>query len=381
MFGLPSSFLASISSSPLWVQLGFAFVTVLWLVLLGYLARVSVFWSLQKIFHLSKNSQFIFIKNLISGIDIFGYLVIGIQFATQNLAILNLNPFWQKVLDSGLVVIGTLFITTKIQQVVFGAINSRLEQKQKDAKGNTAKTQKDGPKDGQKRHSLDPSLITIIKYFTTILIWLVAILLLLQSFEVNLTAVLGGLGITGIAVAFALQNILGDLFASIGLYTDQPFRTGDFIKVGGKNGESSGTVEQIGLRTTRIRTLEGDLLVYNNRKLTEAEVFNVELMKRRRIVINFGVEYGTSKAQIVEILKGCEQIGTEITKGCGDFDRVHFYRLGSYSLDFELVYYINTGDYGKYMDSLQQCNLMILELLEKVGTKLAYPTQSVRVET
>jgi small-conductance mechanosensitive channel len=325
-------------------------------VCLGYLLRVSLFWLVDKFLVKTKNQVITFIQEMVASVDIFIYFLLATKLIND---LLEINQFWQKIIDTILILSGTIFITTKVQHLIFVALDNRLRSKLKSDKK-------------ELRKSLDPSLINIIKYATTGFIWLLALLLLLQSFGVDLTAVLGGLGITGIAVAFALQNVLGDLFASISLYVDQPFRTGDFIVVGNE----SGTVEQIGLRTTRVRTLTGDILVFNNRKLTDLEVHNLELMKKRRIVINFGLEYATTKAQILKVLEGCK----DLVKSMGaDFSRVHFYRFGAYSLDFELVYYINTGNYELYMDSLQDCNLRLMDLLDEVGVSMAYPTQKIEL--
>jgi small-conductance mechanosensitive channel len=204
--------------------------------------------------------------------------------------------------------------------------------------------------------------------------WGLAIIIILQNLGYNVSALVAGLGVSGVAIAFALQNVLSDIFASFSIYLDKPFQIGDFIIVG----EDMGIVKRIGVKSTRIQTLQGEELVVCNKELTESRVHNYKKMQRRRIVFGFGVEYETPTEKlkrIVEIVK--EIIGEiEIT----ELDRVHFKEFGEFSLVFEVVYYLNSSDYTVYMDTQQEINLQLKEQLEEEGVKMAYPTQTIFVK-
>jgi len=220
---------------------------------------------------------------------------------------------------------------------------------------------------------LDPSVIKLLGKVLKGIIWMVAILLVVQNLGFNITALVAGLGIGGIAIAFALQGILSDMFASFSIYFDRPFQTGDFIIVG----DEMGTVKNIGIKTTRIATLQGEELVMSNKELTEARVHNYKKMERRRIGFGFGVTYDTP----VEKLKKIPQMVKDIIGAIEmtDVDRVHFTEFGDFSLNFQTMYYINDPDYTLYMDIQQTINLAIKEKFEKEGIEFAYPSQTLFV--
>lgn len=205
-------------------------------------------------------------------------------------------------------------------------------------------------------------------------LWALAIVIILQNLGYNISALVAGLGISGVAIAFALQNVLSDIFASFSIYLDKPFQIGDFIIIG----EDMGIVKRIGIKSTRIQTLQGQELVVCNKELTESRVHNYKKMQRRRIIFNFGVTYSTTSQQlkkITEIIK--DIIGKiEIT----ELDRVHFKEFGEFSLNFEAVYYLNSSDYSVYMDTQQEINLQLKDRLEKEGVQMAYPTQTVFIK-
>lgn len=200
------------------------------------------------------------------------------------------------------------------------------------------------------------------------------LLLALDNFGFDITTLLTGLGVGGIAVALAVQNILGDLFASLSIVLDKPFKVGDFIVVG----EMSGTVEKIGLKTTRVRSLGGEQLVFSNNDLLSSRIRNYKQMDERRIVFQFGVVYQTSAEQLEKI----PQLVKELieTKPEARFDRTHFFKFGSSSLDFEVVYFVLKPDYAVYMETQQAINLDLFRLFEKNGIEFAYPTQTLFIE-
>ncbi len=224
-------------------------------------------------------------------------------------------------------------------------------------------------KEGKRK--IDTSAINLLNRFAKAVLWIIAVILVLSNLGYDVTTLIAGLGIGGIAVAFALQNILGDIFASFSIYFDKPFETGDFIIVG----NDMGTVEKIGIKSTRIRTLQGEELVISNKELTESRIHNFKKMKKRRVVFTFGVEYSTPTKKLKKIPKIIEDIIGKID--AAELDRVHFKEFGDFSLNFEVVYYVNTSDYKTYMDIQQEINLKIKEKFEKEGIEMAFPTQTI----
>ena len=203
-----------------------------------------------------------------------------------------------------------------------------------------------------------------------IVVWVVGLVFLLDNLGFKVSAVITGLGIGGIAVALAAQTILGDLFAYFVIFFDRPFEIGDFIIVGDK----LGAVEYIGLKTTRVRSLGGEQLVFSNKDLTDSRIHNYKKMERRRVVFQLGVIYQTTFEQVKEI----PGIVRKIIENQGDtvFDRGHFAKYGDFSLNFEFVYYVIGADYNKYMDIQQAINLAIYQAFEEKGIEFAYPTQT-----
>jgi len=190
---------------------------------------------------------------------------------------------------------------------------------------------------------------------------------------VEVTALIGSLGITGIAVALAVQNILGDLFASLSIALDRPFVLGDFIEVGGE----SGSVEHIGLKTTRIRRISGEELVIGNNDLLSSRIRNYGRMLERRVVFTVSVSGDTPQ----QMLEAVPAILREIVAAQPQvrFGRAHLAKLGSYSLDYEIVYYLLTPDYDRYMDTQQTINLAILRDFRERGIRIPYPTQTLYI--
>lgn len=203
--------------------------------------------------------------------------------------------------------------------------------------------------------------------------WGLALVLLLDNLGVKISALVTGLGIGGIAVALAAQTVLGDLFNYFTIFFDRPFEIGDFIIID----TYLGTVEHIGLKTTRLRSLSGEQLVISNTDLTSSRVRNYKRMERRRIVFQFRVSYETP----LELLKEIPGLVAEIIKTIPGtaFDRAHFFSYGEYSLVFEVVYYVLSGDYNQYMDIQQTINFELREAFDQRGIAFAYPTQTIYV--
>jgi len=215
--------------------------------------------------------------------------------------------------------------------------------------------------------------IGIIRFIARVLIWALVLLLTLENLGVDITALVAGLGIGGIAVALALQNVLGDLLASLSITLDQPFVLGDFVILG----EHMGTVEYIGIKSTRLRSLTGEQIVMSNADLLSSRLRNYGRMYERRVVFTLGVTYETPRDKLRRIAPVLREI-VEAQEGVR-FDRAHFAKYGPYSLDFEIVYHVLSADYGRYMDAQQDINFRIHEAFESLGVDFAYPTQTLFV--
>ena len=205
--------------------------------------------------------------------------------------------------------------------------------------------------------------------FAKVLIWSFGLLLILSNLGIDITSLVAGLGIGGIAFAFAMKNILGDLFSSFAIFFDKPFLPGDFIRVG----DQSGTVKKIGIKTTRVQASQGEEIVFSNQELTSTQIHNFKKLKERKIYFSFGVVYETPLKQIKEIPKIVKGIISEISEA--RFDRAHFNRFDNFALNFDVVYFVETDDYKKYMDIQQKINIEIMEVFEKEKIEMAYPTQ------
>lgn len=228
------------------------------------------------------------------------------------------------------------------------------------------------------RHAEATGRITTLRalaIITRIFIFSLVFILILDLIPgVEVSALIASLGIGGIAVALALQNILSDLFASLSISLDKPFAIGDFIMVD----NFLGVVEKIGLKTTRIKSLSGEQLIFSNGDLLKSRVRNFKRMEQRRVPFTVGVTYQTplEKLKIIpgifkEVLDRQENV---------HFDRAHFKGFGAYSQDFEFVYYVHTPDYNIYMDTQQAINLGLKERFEEEGIEFAYPTQTLFIE-
>lgn len=217
------------------------------------------------------------------------------------------------------------------------------------------------------------AMMRLLRSLIIIALWVMASLFLLSNYGVNVTSLVASLGIGGIAIALALQTVLGDLFSSFSIFLDKPFVVGDFIKVG----EDTGTVKKIGVKTTRLTTLLGEELVIPNSELTAHRIQNFRRMERRREVLLLGVTYETA-AELLEQIPGKMQHIIDEIDGA-TFDRSHFASYGDSALQFETVYYIDSPDYARYMDVKQMINLEIFRVFGELGIEFAYPTQTVYV--
>jgi small-conductance mechanosensitive channel len=216
--------------------------------------------------------------------------------------------------------------------------------------------------------------VTALGFVTRIVLWVAIALVTLQNLGFKVDSLIAGLGVGGIAVALAVQNILGDLFASLSIVLDKPFLIGDWIAVD----QFSGTVEHIGLKTTRVRSLTGEQLIFSNGDLLKSRIRNYKRMQERRVVFQISLPFSTPAdklALLPEIMR--EIINTQSNVR---FDRAHVKELGPYSINVEIVYWVTDPDYAMFMNIQQAIILAVLHRFEQEGLQLALPTQSLHLE-
>lgn len=215
----------------------------------------------------------------------------------------------------------------------------------------------------RKVHSLSP--------FISVALWLGGALLLLDNFGFKISAIVTGLGIGGVAVALASQAVLGDLFSYISILFDKPFEKGDTITVG----DLTGTVEEIGIKTTRLRSVTGEQLIFSNTDLTGSRVRNFKRMQERRVLFRVGVTYDTPTAVLQQLPGQLRALVESVPQT--RFDRAHFVAFGPSSLDFEIVFFVLSANYNVCMDVQQAIHLAIKTQFDSLGIAFAFPTQTV----
>ena len=287
---------------------------------------------------------------LIRGIEksIVPLLYYGAFYA--GLTSLTLNPSTRKIIEIISLVLLTFFIVRFISSTIMFTLIYFIKKQER----------------GEEKARQLRGMTVLINIF----VWVIGIVFLMDNLGFDISAVIAGLGIGGIAIALAAQAILGDLFSYFVIFFDRPFEVGDFITVQDK----VGTVEYTGIKTTRVRALTGEQLVFSNTDLTNSRIHNFKKLQERRILFRLGVVYQTPAAQLEEIAK----LVREIIESHKDvrFDRGHFATYGDFSLNFEFVYFVLGSEYVKYMDTQQSINLKIYREFEKRGIEFAYPTQT-----
>jgi small-conductance mechanosensitive channel len=267
-----------------------------------------------------------------------------------SLRVLTLSPRLERIIDAaGVVLLTFIAIVFTVALVRYG-FEEYLRKRGEDA-------------------SRDRALKGVIG-LANALVWITGALFMLDNLGFRISTVVAGLGIGGIAVALAAQTILGDLFGYFVILFDRPFEIGDFIVVG----DYMGVIERIGIKTTRIASINGEQIVVSNKDLTDSRVRNYKRMAKRRVVFRLGVTYQTPAALLREIPAIVADVFREIEGAA--LDRVHFFSYGDFSLIHEIVYYVDGNDYTKYMDIQQKANLAIYEELGKRKIEFAYPTQT-----
>lgn len=220
----------------------------------------------------------------------------------------------------------------------------------------------------------DNGIVSFMAGLVKAALWIVAALMVLSNLGVNVTGLMAGIGIGGLAIAFALKEVFADLFASFSIYLDKPFQVGDYVVVG----KHSGSIEKIGIKTTRIRASQGEEIVISNQEMTSVRVQNFKKLKERRLSMQFGVIYGTSNTMLQKI----PDIIQKIVDGESGvrFNRVFFTTFGDSALLFDLVYYVESDVYVDFLQAQQNINFKIKEVFEQEGIEMAFPTQTIYLQ-
>ncbi len=275
------------------------------------------------------------------------YVFFGIYFATN---FIQLPTIITTIFSYVVPIVVVFIIVRSAQQVVNYGILKVTKEKE--------------PENGQ-------SIANILGRIAKGTLWSLAFLYIITLFGYDPTTIVASFGVAGIVLAFGLQHVLSDVFASFSIFFDKPFNVGDFITVGG----NWGIVKKVGIRSTRIESLQGQEIIIPNQELTSAEIHNYKKMEKRRIQFSFGLIYDTSSEKIEKALEITKQVVSSVD--LVDLGRVHFKEYGDFSLNFEIVYHVKTSDYNKYMDIQQEINLKLKKEFEKEQIDFAYPTQTV----
>lgn len=216
---------------------------------------------------------------------------------------------------------------------------------------------------------VDNRILNIFKKFLHGIVYLIGFLFILNAFHIDLSGVAIGVGVGGIAIAFALQSVLSDVFSAFTIYFDKPFEIGDFIVIG----DHSGTVTKIGMKSTRLQLLEGEEMIVSNREITSSSIRNYRKMSRRRVEFTIRI----APNEPLEKLNNIPKIIEKVIRKCEstEFDMVHFREIGPFSYNFEVVYYINTGDYLKFLEIHEKVNFALKEAFDKEGIEIGFQSQ------
>lgn len=285
------------------------------------------------------------IKNIKKPIYLF-VILIGTLYGLDQLSVLN--PYGVEVGQIFTIaeILLAIFIVTRIINILMTWYAERLAT--------------------QRKIIIDNRILNVFKKFLQAIVFILGFVLILNTFRVNLSGVVVGLGVGGIAIAFALQNILSDIFSAFTIYFDRPFEVGDYIIIG----KYGGTVTKIGLKSTRVQLLEGEEMIISNHEITSGEVRNLQKMPRRRVEFIIHVSPNVQFKK----LKKISSILKETIESCtpAEFDMVHLREVGSFSYNFEVVYYLNTGDYNQFLDVHDRVIFAIRERFEKEGIDFGF---------
>ncbi|MDD3498722.1 MAG: mechanosensitive ion channel family protein [Candidatus Moranbacteria bacterium] len=325
------------------------------------IAQVIIIKRIESVTQKTETDIDDFMMTLIKSIKPPFYFLISIYLASR---FLEIKEIISKFID-GVIFIAVVLQLILIAQRIIDYVSIKIIQKTTRENGEMTEDEIRG----------EEAVVRTVGRVVKFIIWAMAILFVLSNMGVNVTSALAGLGIGGIAIAMASKDILSDIIAAITIFIDKPFKVGQFVQVG----DNMGTVEYVGAKTTRIKTLQGEELIIPNQELANSRVQNYKRMEKRRVVFNLGVVYGTKLEKLKKIPNLVKEIVEKVENT--EFDRSNFATYGDFSLNFENVYYINTADYNEYMNIQEKINLAIYEKFEEEGIEFAYPTQTVIVSS
>ncbi|MBA4055193.1 MAG: mechanosensitive ion channel protein MscS [Marivirga sp.] len=288
---------------------------------------------------------------VVDGLDKFGLPILNYFIIYLGINYLTLSEKATKYVHGALAVIITFFALRLISSTILIILQSNVRKQEQ----------------GEEKVKQLGGIMLLLNIF----IWAIGLLFLFSNLGYDVTTIIAGLGIGGIAIALAAQNILGDLFNYFVIFFDRPFEIGDFIVIDDKKGN----VEHIGIKTTRLKSLTGEQLVFSNSDLSNSRIHNFKRMERRRIAFTLGVIYETSLDQLREIPAIIRRIISE--QKDVTLDRVHFLSYGDYSLKFEIVFFVENSDYNRYADIQQDINFRIFEVFKEKNIQFAYPSQTI----
>lgn len=267
------------------------------------------------------------------------------------------NETIQDILWKAILILGSFYLTLYFEKFVLKIFNVWLKSK-------------------STSEEVDQTVVSFVKIIFKIVLWIVVALFVLQNLGLQITALLGGIGVAGLAVAFAFQKILEDVFSFFLIYFDKPFKVGDFIMVG----QDSGTVKNIGVRMTKLTMPAGQELLISNRELTNSRLQNFKKMKKRGTIFNFSVSYDTPVEKLERIDQIITSIFNDLNKKDVELSRVHFKALGESALIFEVSYQILSKEFDVYMNLQEKINLAMIRSFAKEKISFAYPTQTIKVQ-
>jgi len=322
-----------------------AFLTLIGLVILFKIFRKIIISRLEK---LAKRTRTDIDDTIVGAIETLRpsfYLFVAFYIAVR---LLTISDILQKILDVILIVWITYQVIKAIHVVLNHLFKKRIDKGDLGTQG----------------------MIEFMNKLIKAALWVIGLLLILSNLGINISSLIAGLGIGGIAIALALQNILGDLFSSFAIYLDKPFQVGDYIVVG----DHRGHVERVGIKTTRIRALTGEQIIISNKELTSARIQNFKRMEERRKTFSFGVTYETTQEKLKKIPEFVEKIIKDIE--IARFDRTFFSEFGNSALVFEVTYYTKSRRFEDFARTHQEILLAINKKFHDEGITLAYPTQT-----
>ncbi|TFH24233.1 mechanosensitive ion channel family protein [Candidatus Bathyarchaeota archaeon] len=276
-------------------------------------------------------------------------IIVGLYFSLSTLSFLQVYENQLSEIFSILGILIGAFTLTRITNIIIDWFAKRKSE-------NT---------NGKNHH-----ILFLLKKIVQLFVYIMAFLMVLWVLDINLSGIVVGLGVGGIAIAFALQSTLSDVFSAFSIYFDRPFEIGDFIIVG----DHSGTVTNIGIKSTRLSLLQGEELVISNQELTSSHIRNFRKLERRRITFTIGVTYNTPSSKLKKIPGIIRKIMQDIE--LAEMDRVHFTEFSDFSLKFLVIYYVRVADYSKYLEVQEAINFAIKEAFEEEAIEMAFPTQT-----